>query len=121
MSMSYLAAARFLRRVYRDYPRAHRLHVLVRYVTCPFVRTLDDLPAGGRMLEIGAGHGIYSYLATIDPSRRVYAVEPDLRKALHPEHAPAVQWIAGFEDRKSTRLNSSHGYISYAVFCLKKK
>src|SRR5687768_17896871 len=36
---------------------------------------------------------------------------------------------AGFEDvevettrdRKSTRLNSSHGYISYAVFCLKKK
>src|SRR3989449_7704561 len=31
---------------------------------------------------------------------------------------------AGFTlqtDRKSTRLNSSHGYISYAVFCLKKK
>src|SRR2546429_5953142 len=27
-------------------------------------------------------------------------------------------WAA---DRKSTRLNSSHGYISYAVFCLKKK
>src|SRR2546422_6132131 len=26
-----------------------------------------------------------------------------------------------FSDRKSTRLNSSHGYISYAVFCLKKK
>src|SRR2546422_6043886 len=30
--------------------------------------------------------------------------------------------ISGFpRDRKSTRLNSSHGYISYAVFCLKKK
>src|SRR2546422_3087150 len=27
----------------------------------------------------------------------------------------------GSGDRKSTRLNSSHGYISYAVFCLKKK
>src|SRR2546429_3329084 len=27
----------------------------------------------------------------------------------------------GNTDRKSTRLNSSHGYISYAVFCLKKK
>src|SRR2546422_3716393 len=27
----------------------------------------------------------------------------------------------GKTDRKSTRLNSSHGYISYAVFCLKKK
>src|SRR5687768_17669487 len=29
--------------------------------------------------------------------------------------------IAPGRDRKSTRLNSSHGYISYAVFCLKKK
>src|SRR2546422_1304173 len=29
--------------------------------------------------------------------------------------------LARRQDRKSTRLNSSHGYISYAVFCLKKK
>src|SRR2546422_3745579 len=29
-------------------------------------------------------------------------------------------WVT-ITDRKSTRLNSSHGYISYAVFCLKKK
>ena len=29
--------------------------------------------------------------------------------------------LHGLWDRKSTRLNSSHGYISYAVFCLKKK
>src|SRR2546422_5173910 len=28
---------------------------------------------------------------------------------------------SALRDRKSTRLNSSHGYISYAVFCLKKK
>src|SRR3989449_2105506 len=33
--------------------------------------------------------------------------------------APALRAVA--RDRKSTRLNSSHGYISYAVFCLKKK
>src|SRR2546429_1339870 len=31
------------------------------------------------------------------------------------------EYAAGQRDRKSTRLNSSHGYISYAVFCLKKK
>src|SRR2546422_3557581 len=30
-------------------------------------------------------------------------------------------WSGEKKDRKSTRLNSSHGYISYAVFCLKKK
>src|SRR2546422_2670287 len=29
--------------------------------------------------------------------------------------------LRAHQDRKSTRLNSSHGYISYAVFCLKKK
>src|SRR2546422_5815936 len=31
------------------------------------------------------------------------------------------QGPGSLRDRKSTRLNSSHGYISYAVFCLKKK
>src|SRR5206468_9269756 len=38
--------------------------------------------------------------------------------------APKVLGVKGFEyleDRKSTRLNSSHDQISYAVFCLKKK
>src|SRR2546422_7422861 len=35
--------------------------------------------------------------------------------------AGALGSILGAADRKSTRLNSSHGYISYAVFCLKKK
>src|SRR2546429_5148236 len=33
----------------------------------------------------------------------------------------AHQAVGRDRDRKSTRLNSSHGYISYAVFCLKKK
>src|SRR2546426_5812990 len=32
-----------------------------------------------------------------------------------------VAWALGYRDRKSTRLNSSHLVISYAVFCLKKK
>src|SRR2546422_11563102 len=34
---------------------------------------------------------------------------------------PAASRAIAVRDRKSTRLNSSHGYISYAVFCLKKK
>src|SRR2546429_3290375 len=37
-------------------------------------------------------------------------------------YAELVKWFGLVPaDRKSTRLNSSHGYISYAVFCLKKK
>src|SRR2546422_7597765 len=35
--------------------------------------------------------------------------------------AAAIAFAIAAGDRKSTRLNSSHGYISYAVFCLKKK
>src|SRR2546429_1495650 len=37
-----------------------------------------------------------------------------------PTHSVHALFLSG-RDRKSTRLNSSHGYISYAVFCLKKK
>src|SRR2546422_4513531 len=40
--------------------------------------------------------------------------ETDLQPQHHDDAEPDG-------DRKSTRLNSSHGYISYAVFCLKKK
>src|SRR2546422_3996813 len=38
-----------------------------------------------------------------------------------PESSRTMDWPQARPDRKSTRLNSSHGYISYAVFCLKKK
>src|SRR2546422_7194444 len=37
------------------------------------------------------------------------------------EVVAGIPFVQRREDRKSTRLNSSHGYISYAVFCLKKK
>src|SRR2546422_1134150 len=52
--------------------------------------------------------------------------DPQLEGAEPPaELEPRVNEIAHLRglgrDRKSTRLNSSHGYISYAVFCLKKK
>src|SRR2546422_3693554 len=51
---------------------------------------------------------------------------PRLVAALVTASAPASHRFGGPAgsqegDRKSTRLNSSHGYISYAVFCLKKK
>src|SRR2546422_7161536 len=43
---------------------------------------------------------------------------PHRRREPDAAHSAAARHRA---DRKSTRLNSSHGYISYAVFCLKKK
>src|SRR2546422_8251539 len=43
----------------------------------------------------------------------------EVRFEPHPFIGEGTEEI--LKDRKSTRLNSSHGYISYAVFCLKKK
>src|SRR5687768_17669306 len=43
------------------------------------------------------------------------------RFALRSHLADVAHGVLKKLDRKSTRLNSSHGYISYAVFCLKKK
>src|SRR2546422_7957479 len=62
----------------------------------------------------------------------VAVVEEDRAALLELEHRAHVLGERGVgarevcfgiarADRKSTRLNSSHGYISYAVFCLKKK
>src|ERR1041385_8555519 len=42
-------------------------------------------------------------------------------RLLRPFSRTVPFWKCSATDRKSTRLNSSHGYISYAVFCLKKK
>src|SRR2546430_12975269 len=46
-----------------------------------------------------------------------YTANVQLREAMKPNVIIAHK----YEDRKSTRLNSSHSQISYAVFCLKKK
>src|SRR3712207_8802222 len=67
-----------------------------------------------------------------DEDRRALAaqeVAAEVRRDLHAElhgagHQQAVELVLGGRDgadRKSTRLNSSHANISYAVFCLKKK
>src|SRR2546422_4166250 len=58
--------------------------------------------------------------------RNARAFQSTERSSSQQELLQAVEQLRkGLEslqlDRKSTRLNSSHGYISYAVFCLKKK
>src|SRR3712207_8913167 len=48
-------------------------------------------------------------------------VAEHVREGRPPRHRRAVLHAGHARDRKSTRLNSSHANISYAVFCLKKK
>src|SRR5699024_12057373 len=51
------------------------------------------------------------------PLQSLQSLVSDVVNGFHEE----VQHFVGIQDRKSTRLNSSHVSISYAVFCLKKK
>src|SRR5687768_17928443 len=91
-----------------------RLTLIVTDAAAPEIYTLslhDALPI------LAAATALCERVSTVYPdgwtplsnwSRRIRVPLPRLRHAYSP-------------DRKSTRLNSSHGYISYAVFCLKKK
>lgn len=96
--MGFGRALRLVHRAFRDYPRSHRLHILIRFFTCPFTRTLDVIPSGARVLEIGAGHGVYALLIAEERAREVVAVDPDLRKSFLPPPSPRIRKVAGFED-----------------------
>lgn len=98
MSIGYVRALRILHGAFGHYPASHRLHILVRYLTCPFTRTIDDIPAGARVLEIGAGHSLYARLITEERAREVIAVDPDIRKSVLPSPSPKVKKVAGYDD-----------------------
>src|SRR5256886_9654917 len=72
-------------------------------------------PAGGLGLAERGGEGGERLLQpqVVPPAHGDQVAEPHVRHL--------VQDQLGAPDRKSTRLNSSHSQISYAVFCLKKK
>src|SRR5256885_12592636 len=67
------------------------------------------------MLPGVSGIGVARELLREDPKRRVLAL------SMVADEAHVADALQAGVDRKSTRLNSSHLVISYAVFCLKKK
>src|SRR2546429_6499324 len=73
----------------------------------------DALPISPPPRQRHSRHQNRSWLAVGLPNSHGTALPPMRKRVVSPE----VQC----RDRKSTRLNSSHGYISYAGFCLKKK
>src|SRR3712207_9488768 len=72
----------------------------------------DALPILDSMLVLTGSHGAADLLRA-GPEERPTHLGHDLRALLEPP-------LIATADRKSTRLNSSHANISYAVFCLKK-
>src|SRR5690554_7197858 len=65
-----------------------------------------------------AQHRDIFYLSGVDQEESILVLFPD---AFEEKHREVLFLRETNEDRKSTRLNSSHVRISYAVFCLKKK
>src|SRR5690606_42039213 len=75
---------------------------------CAVINPLLDLPDGRRIAEGEAQLGAHT-------------LGIGLGRSIKSGSGFGVQRLFGQQDRKSTRLNSSHVKISYAVFCLKKK
>src|SRR5256885_3617297 len=78
----------------------------------PYTTLFRSTRAGGNPMEARAklfGHPIHQMLIVFPLGLLATAFFFD------------IGWMATHRDRKSTRLNSSHLVISYAVFCLKKK
>src|SRR3712207_8155858 len=82
---------------------------LFPYTTLFRSRTGIGLTPGERLAGRGEGYGEF------------VATSMTLKEALFTADASTSIEALPFADRKSTRLNSSHANISYAVFCLKKK
>ena len=74
--MNDLARATLAR--YDGEPRATRLHTRVRWRSCPFEAVAEAVPAAGRILELGCGHGLFStYLALESGARTVLGTDVD--------------------------------------------
>src|SRR2546427_9464367 len=82
-----------------------------------------NLRVGEALAELGTKLGVHViYKGSFDKANRSRlkgARGPGLERGL--KALATVRSETGLPDRKSTRLNSSHSQISYAVFCLKKK
>src|SRR2546430_7824007 len=72
--------------------------------------------SSGKVVHDDRGHAVWQW---VKQTSRI-AIESTSR-LLRKLEAPDLKVEDTKEDRKSTRLNSSHSQISYAVFCLKKK
>src|SRR5687768_18569543 len=74
-----------------------------------------------RSSDLGASVSTLTEVASDDDEGGFLTSAVQFNASANTAYHIAVDGLAAQTDRKSTRLNSSHGYISYAVFCLKKK
>src|SRR5205814_6144682 len=91
------------------------LHDALPIYTFSFTGCFDPTPASARHCSNCSARN-FTF-----GSMKIFSCDPGMRLIRTPSFAsPLQQKSSSSEDRKSTRLNSSHLGISYAVFCLKK-
>src|SRR4051812_28147155 len=79
--VSSAEAVRRSLRQYRGQPLGIRGFVLARHLLAPMARILDAMPASGRLLDVGCGHGLFANaLALGSPARDVLGVDPSAAK-----------------------------------------
>jgi len=71
----------FIRKAYRPLSLRQRLHVALRYQTCPFMRIEEHIPKSGTLLDFGCGQGLFSWiLKQTHPERRVIGYDKSHEK-----------------------------------------
>jgi SAM-dependent methyltransferase len=82
------ARAAFAR--YRHLPRSTRAHLTVRWLSCPLPAVAAEVPATGRVLDLGCGHGFLAhYLLAEGAGRDVHGVDVDAAKVAEARRAAA--------------------------------
>jgi SAM-dependent methyltransferase len=97
MGLTVSSAVSLLYGGFRSLPVADRIHILGRFLTCPFLRVLPHVPAGSSVLDLGAGHGLFAALALESGVHSVVALEPDLRKVCLSGSVVPARWVAGYD------------------------
>lgn len=102
VGVSVGAALRLLHQTFGHASAGDRMHTLGRFLTCPFLRVVERVPRGARVLDLGSGHGILAHLLTAR-SAAVTAVEPDVRKLWAGRRRSGVAFVGSYAESLRAR------------------
>lgn len=101
--------------LYAGLPGPVRLHTRLRSFTCPMAAVVARLPATGRLLEVGCGHGLFANEAALaNPGLTVLGIDPSPEKARWAERSAAGREGISFRTGRLEEL-AEEGFDAVAV------